>query len=322
MLIILKIYIMEKKTIAGSQIVSYNKRWQKPVITEYNVYNLLSTSTKLPYNYFAFPWAALLDEMCPGMKSKPPLQRIIESFKKTSITYCTVVQHISFMRLLETFKSCNITIVFTPHCTLKDREIAKTHGIQLYGFPLYATVKKIPTSIVLPLHTRPYLTSFIGQYDSKSYLTNVRSKIFDLFSTYSDCVIIRRYEWHFQSVVYRNLPMTNIKFERKYRDTLANSKFSLCPSGTGPNSIRIWESMSFGTIPVVLADTLVLPTIKTMPWSSAIIIWKESEIDKLYAHLKSISKEEMESKSKACLQLFDTYFSDKAFCRVLFEHFA
>jgi len=80
--------------------------------------------------------------------------------------------------------------------------------------------------------------------------------------------------------------------------------------------------MSFGTIPVVLADTLVLPTIKTMPWSSAIIIWKESEIDKLYAHLKSISKEEMESKSKACLQLFDTYFSDKAFCRVLFEHFA
>ena len=44
-----------------------------------------------------------------------------------------------------------------------------------------------------------------------------------------------------------------------YNDYLLKSVFSLCPSGSGPNSIRLWESLGIGTIPVVLADTLDLP---------------------------------------------------------------
>jgi hypothetical protein len=311
---------MEQCIIGAFQMVSYNAEWQKPVITEYNVYKQLTAA--LPYNYFAFPWATLIDAGCNNLKKVTDLTHMLKSFVKTDIVYCTVVQHILFMKLLELLKICNIRHVFTPHCTLKDKEIAKTHGIELYGFPLYAAVKKTSLDANIPLEDRKYLTSFIGQYDRRCYLTDIRLKIFDLFAGKPDCLIKRRGEWHYQGIVYGRTGTTDTALEREYKEALAQSKFSLCPSGSGPNSIRIWEAMSFGSIPVILADTLVMPTIRTMAWSDAVIFWKEGEIDELYAHLKSISKEEMESKSKACLELFATYFSDEAFCRVLFEHFA
>jgi hypothetical protein len=44
-----------------------------------------------------------------------------------------------------------------------------------------------------------------------------------------------------------------------YVQALRTSVFALCPSGAGPNSIRLWEALGFGAIPVILADTLHLP---------------------------------------------------------------
>jgi hypothetical protein len=35
--------------------------------------------------------------------------------------------------------------------------------------------------------------------------------------------------------------------------------FALCPSGSGPNSIRLWEALGYGAIPVILANHLWLP---------------------------------------------------------------
>ena len=120
-------------------------------------------------------------------------------------------------------------------------------------------------------------------------------------------------------MVYKGESGTNDALEKEYKMTLAQSKFSLCPSGTGPNSIRIWESMSYGSIPVILADTLVMPTIRTMAWTDAVIFWKESDIAGLYNYLKSITVKEMEEKSKACITLFETYFSDDSISRVMVE---
>ena len=62
-----------------------------------------------------------------------------------------------------------------------------------------------------------------------------------------------------------------------------------------------------------------MPTIRTMPWTDAVIFWKESDIAGLYEYLKAITVEEMEAKSKACLTLFDEYLCDESFCRVMFE---
>jgi len=44
-----------------------------------------------------------------------------------------------------------------------------------------------------------------------------------------------------------------------YLESLRNSLTVLCPRGTGQNTIRFFEAMSAGKIPVLLADTAVLP---------------------------------------------------------------
>jgi hypothetical protein len=78
-----------------------------------------------------------------------------------------------------------------------------------------------------------------------------------------------RREWHFEQQVYREqvhgepadaARHAELRTEAdSFAATLQQSVFALCPSGSGPNSIRLWEALGYGAIPVILADTLALP---------------------------------------------------------------
>ena len=46
---------------------------------------------------------------------------------------------------------------------------------------------------------------------------------------------------------------------QRYIDRLRRSVFCLCPSGTGPNTIRLWEAIGSGAIPVIISDTFRPP---------------------------------------------------------------
>lgn len=314
-------------SIHNYKITEFNNEWQKPVITEYNVYKQLTEQKRLPYNYFAFPWATYIDEKRrkedPKRKDEKNtnIMPMLENYLKnpTGLIYFTVIQHYRYKEIFSLFQSLNIKYVFTPHCTNKDIDYAKAFNIKLFGFQLYPSMK-LTTETLIPIKSRTLLTSFVGQYDPKCYLTEIRPRIFEIFSKYNDCYIKQRNSWHFQDFVYKNLQVTNTEFEDEYKQLLNNSKFSLCPSGSGPNSIRIWESMSFGSIPVILADDFVLPYVETMSWDDCIIVWKESEIDKLYDYLKKVSLEELEKKSSACIAMFYKYFNDDVFCEGIFEN--
>jgi len=104
--------------------------------------------------------------------------------------------------------------------------------------------------------------------------------------------------WHFDNIVYSH--KQNIKEElnsdtkflneiEEYNEILLNSRYSLCPSGTGPNSIRLWESLATGSIPILLSDNLELP--KHHLWNESIIIIKENEMKRncllLYNYFKN-----------------------------------
>jgi len=82
-----------------------------------------------------------------------------------------------------------------------------------------------------------------------------------------------------------------------------NSRYSLCPSGSGPNSIRFWESLAVGSIPVLLADTLDLP--KCFEWYKAIIRLPEKDLKLLPGILKNISHAEETEMRKMCIKIYD-----------------
>lgn len=58
--------------------------------------------------------------------------------------------------------------------------------------------------------------------------------------------------------------------KRDYAETLASSKFALCPRGCGLSSYRLFEAMSLGVAPVIIADGW--QPIETIDWSFALFV--------------------------------------------------
>ena len=90
-----------------------------------------------------------------------------------------------------------------------------------------------------------------------------------------------------------------------YNSILLDSRYILAPSGSGPNSIRFWEALGAGAIPVLLADTLELP--KHELWEKSIVRIKECELENIDDILGEINEEEERERRENCLKLYE-YF--------------
>ena len=67
------------------------------------------------------------------------------------------------------------------------------------------------------------------------------------------------------------------KYYDAYRSILLRSTFQLVPRGQGLHSHRLLESIAAGSIPIVLADNIILPFSEYIPWSNAIVIVAEKD---------------------------------------------
>jgi hypothetical protein len=61
----------------------------------------------------------------------------------------------------------------------------------------------------------------------------------------------------------------------EYLQAIRDSWFTLCPTGSGPNSIRIFESLCLGSIPIVLTRDLRLSGPQAV-WERAALIEDDS----------------------------------------------
>ena len=252
-------------------ILVFDGGWQLPAKTELWAYE--SLKDQIPYSPFieivCFPWASLIDltrknQLQPGnwlieaLENAPP---------KTTLKRATVCPHIYALDMIPWFKKLKITDLFWSHATKLDREI---DGIKIHSFPLYPYIYAANIDHkVKPLNERKYTYSFIGAYDPNCYLTNIRESIFNLPKN-EVSLIQKTSSWHFEELVYKqqisgiDLDSYSIKeIEKKeafYTDVMSESIYSLCPSGSGSNTIRFWESLMLGCIPVVLSDQWRAPS--------------------------------------------------------------
>ena len=277
--------------------------WQYPVITEQEFYN----QNKDDPNYFGFPWATIIDKRI----NINELFKLLINNKKHN-NYYTCCQHILFRKLIPLFFTLGIKTVYTPHKIKGEDEIK---NIKLMPCPLYAVnfedkERNIEfRNIDYIKQNRNYLYSFVGGYQ-KGYLTNIREKIFKLNKNENN-YIINTGDWHFNSTVYSKIQNKNKELntnklhndKRKlYNNILLNSKFTLCPSGSGPNSIRFWEALACGSIPVLLSDKLELPY--NINWKEAIIFYPEKDIENIEHFLKNINSNEENKRRKKCIELY------------------
>ena len=282
--------------------------WQYPVITEKSFYE----QNKNNKSFIGLPWATILDKRV----NTNHLIRIILKMLKTQPEY-TCCQHISFRKLIPLFKVLKIKTLYSPH-KIKGEDCI--NGINILPCPLYAVNIEDPKRNADFLNKdfmnidRPYLYSFIGAYQN-DYMSNIRLKILQMKKT-DDSIIINSGDWHFNRVVYStsqndkgdlNQDSKHEEKTKKYNDVLLKSKYSLCPSGTGPNSIRFWESLACGSIPVLLSDKMELP--ENSLWEKSIICVSENKLDLVRGILSEISKEEEYIRRTNCLKIYK-YFKN------------
>lgn len=311
----------------SGSILAYDALWQTPAITEKHAYvRLLEEKFNSPaVTYFAFPWASLIDGTNRAASLGTELRTALASadhLPRESRTI-SVCQHIKFRDFIAEFKRAGITDLFVSHAKKGEYVI---DGIRIHPFPLYP--------VQLPAHeiwqpsndaqadlflSRKYLYSFVGAFDRRWYQTLAREWIFQLPPNPRG-LIKNRNAWHYDHRVYqeqvlrKHVPEARLIEERRnaleFKQILRETQFSLCPSGSGPNSIRLWESIEFGAIPVILADDLQLPESERL-WEEACVIVEESEdsIRELPAMLERLSKdrERIAAKLDALLTLKQRY---------------
>ena len=280
--------------------------WQYPVITEktFNQQNEQFT------NFVGFPWATVIDK---GYNLSDIHYLLRPQIDKKLQNY-TCCQHIHFRRLIPLFRSLDITRVYTPH-KIVDEDVIE--DIKIKPCPLYAV--NIEDSnrngrfegIDLINYERDVLYSFIGAH-MQHYLSDIRLKIFEMNHPES-CVIENTGMWHFEKQVYTNAQntggqtVTDNDSVEHYNDLLLRSKFSLCPGGAGPNTIRFWESLGAGAIPVLLSDTYELP--KHELWNDAIIQIKESDVNNIREITKNYSDDKIRHMRTKCMDIYN-HFKD------------
>jgi glycosyltransferase involved in cell wall biosynthesis len=286
-----------------------NLFWQYPVITEKEFFN---QNYKDKF-YLPVPWATILD------KFKDKLNFIVSFIKQyyQEDNYYTCCQSIHYRKLIEVFKVCNITKVYTPHKVIG---LDTEDNIQYLPCPLYAVNiednnrNENIKDIKLVTRRCKYLYSFQGAW-MKHYISDIRKKIFNLPK--KDGVYIKNTgEWHFEKNVYTSdqnkdeVVVNTVEANNdnlNYNELLMNSYFTLCPSGAGPNSIRFWEALGSASVPILIADTLDLP--KHSLWDKSIIRISEKELILLLEQdiLKKIPYEQIVIRRKNCLKIYE-YF--------------
>lgn len=283
--------------------------WQYPVITE----KVFWEQNKHDRRYVGIPWATVIDK---NINTDALIQMFGDKINKEEYNF-TCCQHIYFRKLIKVFKAIGIKVLYTPHKVFSENQI---DGILLKACPLYAinvedeNKNKEFTDVDFMTTPRKILYSFQGAYQN-GYLSDVRKRIFALEKK-PDVEIRYSGDWHFNNIVYSDehqnksgkytVQEKHLYNTVEYNKLLLDSQFSLCPSGTGPNSIRLWESLAIGSIPVVLSDQLELP--EHPLWPRAIIRILERDLENVDYVLRNIGADEIEERRRNCISLYE-YFS-------------
>jgi Exostosin family len=112
---------------------------------------------------------------------------------------------------------------------------------------------------------------------------------------------------------------------KEYVGTMVESDYVLCVRGDGNWSIRLYETLCLGRIPVLIDTDIVLPYDFIIPWRDHVVWIDRSEIprigEKVAVFHESLGEDEFRDRQRANRQLWEQYLSPLGFFRNLHRHF-
>jgi hypothetical protein len=303
--------------------------WQFPAITEkqsfYNHSNIHNDSTD--NLYIACSWANIIDTLqrqfskCDDFLDEPSCKDYLEEiFDKIEIpsnkNTHTVCQHINWHKLLGFWKKIGIKNIHLSHLSQKSYKLP-LDGLNLLPWHICAANIENPNrnkGIKIKRHEeKKYLCSFIGAHD-RWYPSDIREQLYQLLKDNDEVYLKIKNSWFFNKMVYKKqikkqaLSEYEVSLEDvetfEYNTVLSDSVFSLCPEGTGPNTIRLWESMAVGSIPVLFENDWVRPNIEGYHWDDFSVTISTNDLNNVFEILKSISVDKIEVMRQNCINAY------------------
>ena len=212
--------IIESNYINFSQI-------KDPIRTEEFINNQLR-NIDINFTYVSLPLAFSINHF--GIdKTQFFVDDINKKYPEKKVFVC---QHIFVNRI----NFCE-NFVFTPHTTISDDFLFIPHYNPVYNNRIeFKKTSKRTTDF-----------SFIGDYSTnilRSDISNIKI---------NNCIYEPTGKWFFSHDI-----QTQQLLKNKYISILEDTKFPLCPPGTGPSTLRFFETLSSGGIPIIFND-LKLP---------------------------------------------------------------
>jgi hypothetical protein len=159
-----------------------------------------------------------------------------------------------------------------------------------------------------PPPTKKYLASFFGRN-----CLPLRGQLLALKWTRGD-IFIRDTTHHFDNFTHH--PLGKGPAQEAYFNVASQSKFILCPRGNGASSIRFFEAMQLGAVPVLISDDWVLPL--GPDWKKCILRIPERALDTLettlIAHEEAAPEMGMEAQ-----RAYEKFFDGEAYVRYLVD---
>lgn len=270
--------------------------------------------------YVGMPWATWIDKKTfPDQLLEAYRSRIaaMAGILREPLQVHSVCQHIRWMEHPHRFEQAGINQLWIAH---KEKGWDTEGQLRLHSWPLYAVNVMDPERRegleVVPVEQKTIFASFKGAH-MKHYPSEIRLRLKELAHLEGYEIEVKDI-WHFNKVVYNyqifNKESDKDAIERHeilaYNRLLSQSLFSLCPSGAGPNTLRLWESLGTGAIPVVLSDRYEFPSLKSVgldnneAWQQAVIDLPEKSIGSLDQQLHCLTAKQLEDMQGMGLRLF------------------
>jgi hypothetical protein len=307
--------------------------WQFPAITEkqsfYNHSNI-DNYNFVDNFYVACSWANIIDTLqrqfskCDDFLDEPSCKNYLEEiFDKIEIpsnkNTHTVCQHINWHKLLGFWKKIGIRNTHLSHLKQKSYSLS-LEGINLFPWHICAANIENPNRNkgikIKKNQEKKYLCSFIGAHN-KWYPSDIREQLYQTLKDNDEVYIKVKDVWFFNNAVYKKqikkqtLSEYEVSLEEvetfEYNTILSDSVFSLCPEGTGLNTIRLWESMAIGSIPVLFENDWIRPNIEGYNWDDFSVTISTNDLNNVFEILKSISVDKIETMKQNCINAYNIF---------------
>ena len=288
--------------------------------------------------YLGLPWATWIDFMrkaawpaggAAAMAQQLQMMRVRLSGLRGALAELgvglrvhTVCQHIYWRDMTDSWRRLGVTDAWLSHCP-SDKERAypfATHPWALFAVNVRDAARRVGLDEGRDPAGKKTLASFVGAH-AAHYLSDTRLRLRAL--VHEPGFVVRVTDrWHFEQVVYaeqiggQQPAQADEGDVASYNALLSDSVFSLCPAGAGANTLRLWESLAVGAVPVLCGPQPALPSggsLPTIDWERIVVRVPDEHIGALPALLNAMPMSEVRNRQRLGMEAYAQVIAQRCF---------